>query len=122
MPVEDSLYRAPLYYADPVVGGIDSVLKYVVDFGWSRLSTRCMQPCCVLCGTSVAFHDHRCLGRFLVSSRALEVDSVVTSGLRATVRDVVAHAIQRGRDHGITDYNSLRTTFGLSNASYAALS
>lgn len=51
--------------------------------------------------------------RFLASSRALEVDSVLVNGLQATTRDAASNAVQRGRDHGLPSYNTLRVAFGL---------
>ena len=58
----------------------------------------------------------------MVVTRANEVDLLVEEGLRSwtfpnsglpTGFDLMAQAIQQGRDHGIPDYNTLRKAFGL---------
>ena len=61
--------------------------------------------------------------RYLATARSLEVDVHITEDLRSmlfvnpgkvTGLDLSVFNIQRGRDHGLPDYNSMREAYGLS--------
>jgi peroxidase len=68
--------------------------------------------------------------RFLGTSRALEVDVFVSEGRRSFLYpfqdslrgvaglDWAAFSIQRGREQGLPDYNSLREAYGLRRRPY----
>ncbi len=68
--------------------------------------------------------------RFLGTSRALEVDVFVSEGLRSFMfpynesgvagLDWAAFSIQRGREQGLPDYNSLQEAYGLRQKPYVA--
>ena len=61
-------------------------------------------------------------GRYLGTARTLELDNFITEDLRSFMfvspgnvagLDLAALNIQRGRDHGLPDYNSMREAYGL---------
>ena len=67
------------------------------------------------------------LPRYLTTNRANEVDAWVEEDLRNFLfvtpgktfgLDLAAFNIQRGRDHGLPDYNTLRAAFGLTKYKY----
>jgi hypothetical protein len=86
-PVRDPMLLAQAFFNSPIVkqSGIDPILK------------------------------------FLASDRAQEVDTRVTDGVRnflfgppgAGGLDLASLNLQRGRDHGMADYNSVRAAYGL---------
>ncbi|MGD9688845.1 MAG: peroxidase family protein [Phycisphaerales bacterium] len=61
--------------------------------------------------------------RGLAAQQANEIDTQAIDGVRNLLfggtngRDLIALNIQRGRDHGLPDYNSLRADFGLARVS-----
>jgi peroxidase len=64
--------------------------------------------------------------RFLGTSRVNELDAYVEEDLRsfsgAGVQfDLAAEVIHRGRDHGLPDYNTLRTAYGLQKVKYVVV-
>ena len=67
-------------------------------------------------------HGDSVLCRYLGTARALEVDAHITDGLRtmlfvipgdAAGLDLAVFNIQRGREHGLPDYNTMREAYGL---------
>jgi hypothetical protein len=86
-PVRDPMLLAQAFFNSPIVkqSGIDPILK------------------------------------FLASDRAQEVDTRVTDGVRnflfgppgAGGLDLASLNLQRGRDHGMADYNTVRAAYGL---------
>ena len=60
--------------------------------------------------------------RYLATARSLEVDGQITEDLRtmlfvnpgnAAGLDLAVFNIQRGREHGLPDYNTMREAYGL---------
>ena len=76
------------------------------------------------CGDVFRFFSSACVlwRRYLATARSLEVDGQITEDLRtmlfvnpgnAAGLDLAVFNIQRGREHGLPDYNTMREAYGL---------
>lgn len=103
---------------DDIVGGTGYTVGSLEDYYFApRTCNQYWNPTVPISRTNV---DSFYLG--MASQRCEREDFIITPDLRGFVfggldhtrRDLMAQNLQRGRDHGLPDYNSARVAYGLS--------